>query len=515
MLESIIKYRPTDLCAVYIEPRRIEVSRAHRVFRTWERGTVEQFHVPEGESVFDHLQYLNLKPGARKGSALLVIVSSVFYSVHSELYPLSIKDQLESALNFDWQENIFQEQDRTQHFFGPPVALERHVSVPIFTIPSEVYDRLNQALNGTLFHSFSVAPSALLFTGLLPVDEGRQEECQILARSLGDDSFEAHRFYRGAFVDSSAVGKFSRSLDLFSENLTGLCGGERQAHVQLVCLPGESQAANKSAAALGQTGARVEVLEVQGSFISNWLSDLLKQDTIHTFDSKMLLKPWQIPRIVWPLAALVLVFALYGFYQSYSTRRLVGTSGRLTVRLDQLETRWKPIEELQMRIKNFQQDKKTLAEFNREDYRLRELLDLLSDRTPEDTWLDYLSLSQGQLILRGEAKSALTYLTDLSKVEGLTQVKFASPVSRDPGNDMERFNIELQLDMKKIQKSFKVLPAETSVEGLGESPLPNVSPPLKGGGPCRPSGKSTKCLEGPVRFKIRRPRRAVDEICKI
>ncbi len=481
MLESIIKHRPTELYAVYIEPRRIEVSRASRVWRTWERGTAEQFQVPKDESVFDHLQHLNLKPGIRKGSALLAIVSSVFYSVHNEHYPLSIKDQRDSAINFDWQENIFQEHDRTLHFFGPPVALERYVSVPIFTIQSEVYDRLNQALNGTLFHTFAVAPSALLFAALLPAGEKSEEESEILARRLDDDIFEAHRFYHGAFLDSAAIGKFSRSLNLFGENLMGLCGGEREPHMHLVCLTGERRAAEQSAALPGGAGARVEVQEVQGTFISNWLDSLLKQDTIHTFDSEIVLKPWQLPRIVWPLAALVLVFALYGFYQSYSLRSLAQTSSRLKVRIDQLEAKWKPLEELQMRITNFQQDKKTLSEFTREDYRLRELLDLLSDRTPEDTWLDYLSLSHGQLILRGESKSALKYLTDLSKVDGFTQVKFASPVSRDPGNDMERFNIELGLDMKKLQKSFKTLPAETSVEGLTQSSLREAPSALKPG----------------------------------
>ena len=129
-----------------------------------------------GESVFDHLQYLNLKPKGRKGSALLAIVSSVFYSVHSEHYPLSIKDQLDDAINFDWQENIFHEHDSTLHFFGPPVALNQHVSVPIFSIQREIYDKLNQALNGSLFHTFAVVPSALSFSSLLPLIEDAGEE---------------------------------------------------------------------------------------------------------------------------------------------------------------------------------------------------------------------------------------------------------------------------------------------------------------------------------------------------
>ena len=219
MLKSIIKYRPTNLCSVYVEPLRIEVLQAHRHWRSWEIGVAEQFRVPRGESVFDHLQYLNLKPKGRKGSALLAIVSSAFYSVHSEHYPLSIKDQLDDAVNFDWQENIFQEHDRTLHFSGPPVALNQHVSVPIFSIQRQIYDKLNQALNGTLFHTFAVVPSALSFSALLPLIDGGGEECEIIVRGLDDENLEVHRFYRGAFLDSAVVGKSFHGLKLFGEKL--------------------------------------------------------------------------------------------------------------------------------------------------------------------------------------------------------------------------------------------------------------------------------------------------------
>ncbi|MGC9195796.1 MAG: PilN domain-containing protein [Syntrophobacteraceae bacterium] len=495
MLESIIKYRPTELYTVYIEPRRIEVCRATRIWRTWERAKVDHFCVPQDESVFDHLQHLNLKPDARKGSALLAIVSGVFYTVHSEHYPLAIKDQLESALNFDWQENLFQENDRTLHFFGPPVALDHHLSAPIFTIQSEVYDKLNQVLNGSLFHTFAVTPSALLFSAML-AEEG-ESEGQILARRLDEDILEAHRFYGKAFLDSSTVGKFSNSLGLFVENLRGLGNRQGQPSIQLVCLPEERAEIERYSRVIADKGICGGVREVQGSFVSNWLDILLKQDTIPTFDSKILLKPWQIPRIVWPLAALLLVFCLYGFYQFYSVHSLTRTSSRLKVRIDRLDAQWKPINELQMRITNFKQDKKTLSEFNRGDYRLRELLDLLSNRTPLDTWLDYLSLSKGQLILRGEAKSALKYLTDLSKVEGLTEVKFASPVTRDPGNDMERFNIELQLNMKELATNFRVLPAKASAEAAGAKPLPGA--PLQKGAPLATGSKVYQAVGGKVK----------------
>ncbi len=469
MLKSIIKYRPTNLCTVYLEPQRIEVLQAHRHWRSWEIGVAEQFSVPQGESVFDHLQYLNLKPKARKGSALLAIVASVFYSVHSEHYPLSIKDHLDDAINFDWQENIFQEHDRTLYFSGPPVALNQHVSVPIFSIQREVYDKLNQALNGGLFHTFAVVPSALSFSALLPLIGDAEEESEIIARGLDDDNLEVHHFYQGTFLDSAVVGKSSQSLKLFAENLKCLRNEEFEPHIHLVCSPGECKSAQSPAAAWGQEGLPLKVQEIPESFVTSWLRRLLKQDTIHTFDSEILLKPWQVPRIAAPLAALILIFALYGIYQSHSAESMAQASKRLKVQINQLETRWKPIEQQRTRITKFQEDQKTLSEFNREDYQLLDLLSLITMLTPDDTWLNYLSLRKGQLILRGESKSALKYLAALSKTEGLTDVKFASPVTRDPGTDLERFNVQLQLDMEKLKKSFEALPAETpgevSIEG--------------------------------------------------
>ena len=159
---------------------------------------------------------------------------------------------------------------------------------------------------------------------------------------------------------------------------------------------------------------------------------------------------------------------------------MVETNNRLKAQVHQLEARWKPIEALQTRIAKFQEDQKTLSQFNRDDYQLVELLNFLTQLTPDDTWLNYLSLRQGQLILRGESKSAIKYLAELSKTEGLSDVKFASPVTRDPGTDEERFNVQLQLDMEKLKKSFEALPPEIPGGALGESPTAEAPVAKKG-----------------------------------
>jgi len=169
------------------------------------------------------------------------------------------------------------------------------------------------------------------------------------------------------------------------------------------------------------------------------------------------LKPWQVPRIAWPLLFLIVLYSVFAFYQVYIHTQLKETSRTLKKEIVQLETQWKPIEQLQTRIAKFQEDQKTLFEFNLEGYPLFEILTLLSQTTPEDTWLNYFSIRKGQVILRGDSKSAIKYLSDLSKVEGFGDVRFASPVTRAPSSDDERFNVQFQIDSEKLKKTIDAL----------------------------------------------------------
>ncbi len=478
MLKGIMKYRPTNLYAVYVENRRIEVLRAHRRWRSWELEAAEQYPVPAGESALDHLQYLNLRPKSRKGSALLLILPSNFYSVHREHYPVSLKDQLDEAVNFDWQENIFHEEDRTIHFFGPSLPINQYVSVPIFSIQREIYDKLHQALNGSLFHTFTVMPSSLLYGSFLPslttAEEG--DSLELIARSLDDAHLEVHRFYKGSFMDTLVIGKSLHSLRLFRENLRCISNGdslcEIEPHIHLLCLDEECGEAEDYGKDWVTEGFPIQVHKLEESFVSNWVRHLLGQETIFTFDTELLLKPWEVPRVIWPLLFLVLVFAAYGLYQVRSVEQLTQTNKRLRIQVNQLETKWKPIEELQTRISKFREDQKTLSEFNREGYPLLELLTFLTQITPDDTWLNYLSLRKSQLIIRGESKSAIKYLSELSKTEGLSDVKFASPVTRNPSSDQERFNVQLNLDIEKLHKGFEALPAETVEDAATPAAIP-------------------------------------------
>jgi Tfp pilus assembly protein PilN len=477
MLKGIVKYRPRSLCAIYVESRHIEVLRAHRRWRTWEIEPAERFPIPEGEAAVDFLQHLNIRPRGKKGSALLLFLPSIYYTIHREHYPSSLKDQLDEAINFDWQENLFHEHDRTLHFSGPPTSINHHVSVPIFSIQTEVYEKFHQGLNGSSFHTFTMLPSALSYKTFLPSlasSEG-EESLEIIARILDESHLEVHRFYQGSFLDSMVIGKSVHSLRLFRENLRCLANGDGvcviEPHIHLLCTEAESIEAEGSGREWTDEGFPVQIHKLNEPFVSHWVRHLLEREMIYTFDTELLLKPWQVPRILWPLMCILLLFAAYAFYQIHSVDERAQTGKNLKKQVNQLEVQWKPIEEFQTRISKFQEDQKTLSEFNREGYPLLELLSFLTQITPDDTWLNYVSLRKGQLILRGESKSAIKFLSELSKVDGLSDVKFASPVTRNPASDQERFNVQLQLDMEKLKKSLEALPSDK----LEETPTPAVT----------------------------------------
>jgi len=483
MFKSIVRHRPKQLLAVYIEDQQIEVLRARRQWRTWEIDPTEQFTLPEGEALYEYLQRLNLRPRGRHGTALILLLPRTYYTFHREHYPSSLKDQLEEALTFDWHENTFHEEERTLHFYGSPVPLSRHLSVPVFTLQRDVVDKFIQVLGASGFQSFSIIPTALTYSAFLPFLSHHDESLplEVMGRIIDPRHLEIQRFYNGLLLDSLMVGKEPDNMKLFRESL--LCteteGCPEKPHIHLICT--DEECSREYVKEWQDENLPIHIQPIQGSPLSHWIRYLLEQDQIQTFDAQLTLKPWKTPKIVWPLLGAVLLYSLFVFYQVHAVHQLQETSRRLKKEIAQLETQWKPIEQLQSRIAKFQEDQKTLTEFSREGYPLREILTILTQTTPDDTWLNYLSVRKDQLMLRGESKSAIKYLPELSKVEGFTDVRFASPVTKNPSSDQERFNVQLQLDIEKLKKTIAAMPAEKSDEKM-ETDTPgeaSAAPPME------------------------------------
>ncbi len=68
----------------------------------------------------------------------------------------------------------------------------------------------------------------------------------------------------------------------------------------------------------------------------------------------------------------------------------------------------------------------------------------LTDRLPDDTWLQTLDYDNGQVALRGESGQATSLIAILEQAPGIDQVTFQSPVTQIPQTGKERFNISLR-----------------------------------------------------------------------
>ncbi len=465
MLKRFVKQRVNHITAVYVEQDRVEVLTAHRQWRKWQVNLVERVAVGEGESVLDCLSRLNLRGRGRKNAGLLLLLPLEFYSFHRAVYPAALKDQLDEALSFDWQENIFHEYEDTLHFAGPPVQVEDHLSVPIFYMHRETHEKLHQALSAGMFRSFAVLPAAVCYSVFLDSGGSVAPESlpvQMVARLTNQSQLEVHSFYRGMLLDSTLVSDDSLSLRLLREKTRCLEGIDDAQCPSIELIEDADSIERRAETSWVWDNLPIRVQAVRGKLVEHWMEHLFQQDEIRTFSEPLYLKPWKVPKVLWPVAAVAGLYALFALYQVYSLDRLKENALRLKKQTATLEAQWKPIEQLQTRISKFQEDQKTLSQFNLEGYPLLELLTLLTQITPEDTSLNYFSLRKGQVILRGESKSAIKYLPELSKIEGFGDVKFASPVTRNPSSEQERFNVQLQLDPEKFLKSIGDLQLDVS-----------------------------------------------------
>ena len=79
------------------------------------------------------------------------------------------------------------------------------------------------------------------------------------------------------------------------------------------------------------------------------------------------------------------------------------------------------------------------------------LLRELTDRLPDDTWIQNLEYSLGDVDLRGESAQATALIAVLEQAPGIDSVSFKSPVTQVSRTGKERFNISLRYNPQSAQ----------------------------------------------------------------
>jgi Tfp pilus assembly protein PilN len=477
-----LERRPRHILALYIEARRLEVVRADRRRRSWQLTPAEQHVLPEGEPLFDYLSRLSLRPKAGHSTALIVILPRSYYSFGREYYPLTLQDRLEEALTFDWQENLFYDDELTLRFAASPAVGEQKLVVPIFSLSQEVYEKFQQALGASFFGSFTIVPSAMAYPAVFSgQSQGNgQPTMRMLARALGPSEMEVHRYLNGTVVDSFLIHRRGVTERLFGETMRALADNHQaeadgQPHIELLCSPAEE--AGSAVRSWVENGLPIKTAPFDGALLSRLVEHLVNREQFKAFGAELRLKPWQPPRILLPLVLLLACYGALGAFQWYMCKRLAHTAIEVQAQRRQLEAQWRPIEQLQANIAKLKEQHKALAEFDQQSFPMYGLLNLLTQVTTEDTWLDFFSLTNKELQIRGESKSAAKYLSELSKVDGFTNVSFASPVSRNPSSDKERFNVRIQLEVERLRRTLDVKESGGTVDA-DESDASLEAPPV-------------------------------------
>jgi general secretion pathway protein L len=79
-----------------------------------------------------------------------------------------------------------------------------------------------------------------------------------------------------------------------------------------------------------------------------------------------------------------------------------------------------------------------------EQPRMIDLLLELTERLPDDTWVQTMDYRDGEIQIRGESTQATSLINLLDQAPGITEVSFRSPVVQVAGSGLERFHVSLK-----------------------------------------------------------------------
>lgn len=146
-----------------------------------------------------------------------------------------------------------------------------------------------------------------------------------------------------------------------------------------------------------------------------------------------------LDKLLWILIVLLLASALIGplWQQHY--------------RLEQLEAEVRSarsealaVDDLRQELERARLGSTVVLQQKWDDPNLLVLFRELTDRIPDDTWLQTLDYNNGQVELRGESGQATALIAVLEQAPGIDEVSFRSPVTQVPQTGKERFNISLR-----------------------------------------------------------------------
>lgn len=113
-------------------------------------------------------------------------------------------------------------------------------------------------------------------------------------------------------------------------------------------------------------------------------------------------------------------------------------------RITDLRTRAEKVNEVRTALERARQGSVAVLQRKWEQPRIIDLLLELTQRLPDDTWVQNLDYKDGEIQIRGESAQATALINLLDQAPGITEVTFRSPVVKVAGSGLERFHVSLK-----------------------------------------------------------------------
>ena len=114
---------------------------------------------------------------------------------------------------------------------------------------------------------------------------------------------------------------------------------------------------------------------------------------------------------------------------------------QLETEVARLRTQAIAVDEKRQELERVRQGSTAVLQRKLEQPAILEMLRELTDRLPEDTWVQNLEFSADQVDIRGESGQATALIAILEQAPGIDGVSFGSPVTQIARTGKERFNI--------------------------------------------------------------------------
>lgn len=104
------------------------------------------------------------------------------------------------------------------------------------------------------------------------------------------------------------------------------------------------------------------------------------------------------------------------------------------------------VDDLRQELERARQGSTAVLQQKLDQPRFIDLLLELTERIPDDTWIQSMELRNGQIQLRGESGQATELIATLESAPGIDNVAFRSPVTKVARTGKERFNLAFTYD---------------------------------------------------------------------